>query len=111
MDLKIDPSEKRLQDARIKSKEIISTKLVELEKSVKILFGKNFAEEVTTAIINRVMIIHEGMRNLDPTNPQDQYLLLKNTTYHSELVIKPSQDEFEIMSTNYLLRRSRRIHL
>ena len=85
--------------------------MVALEKSVENLFGKNFAKDVITAILNRVMIMHNGMRNLDPTNPQDQYLLLKNTTYHSELVIKPSQDEFEIMSTNYLLRRSRRIYL
>ena len=76
-----DGSDKKYQEAKSKAKKIIIKKLVELHEKVSELFGDKFAEEVTDAMINRFATFHYGMRDLDPTSPNDQYLLMKNTTY------------------------------
>ena len=62
--------------------------MVELHEKISELYGDSFAQDVTEAIINRVMIFHYGMRDIDPTMPNDQYLLMRNTTYHTELFQK-----------------------
>ena len=64
-----------------------------------------------SAFLSRITIMHHGVREVDPTDTADQYLLLKNTTYHSNLVRQIGQDEFDYASLCYLMRRSRRIFL
>lgn len=70
-----------------------------------------FTEELTSALINRVLIMHEGVRLLDPTKPSDQYLLMRNTTYHSNINKKLTDDDFSHAANCYLMRRCRRIFL
>ena len=106
-----DGSDKKYQEAKSKARKIIIKKLVELHEKVSDLFGDKFAEEVTDAMINRFATFHYGMRDLDPTTPNDQYLLMKNTTYVTEFFKGYNQDEFDMASISYLLRRSRRIFL
>ena len=57
--------------AREQAKLIIAKKLVLLRKKVTIQFGPKFAEDVVQCLINRVMIIHEGVKLLDPTKPAE----------------------------------------
>ena len=96
----IDPEKDKeamyLDDARQIAKKSIVEQLIELEEKVTALFGKNFAKDCVSAIINRVMIMHEGMRVLDPTNNKDQYLLLKNTTLHTKLAKRSDMDDLQV---------------
>ena len=84
---------------------------MELRKKVEILYGEMFAEEVIVAILCRVTIMADGVREIDPTGYQDQFLLLKNTTFHSQILQSSWCSEFEYSVQCYLLRRSRRIFL
>ena len=75
------------------------------------LYGPRFASEVTSALINRIMIMQEGVRLLNPTEPSDQYFLMRNTTYHSNTNKQLAEDNFSHAASVYLMRRCRRIFL
>lgn len=61
--------ENTLTEAREQTKKIIAKKLIKLRKQVTDLFGPQFSEDVITAIINRVMVLHENVRVMDPCKP------------------------------------------
>ncbi len=98
-------------EAREQVKYIISENLVKLSARITERFGKNFSEEVIWAILGRITIMHHGTREINPADTADQYLLLKNTTYHSNLIKLKDLDDFEYACMCYLTRRGRRIFL
>ena len=106
-----DDGETTLKQARNQTRSLIAEKLLELQNQVALLFGPNFAQEVTSALINRIMIMHEGVRVLNPTLPSDQYFLMRNTTYHSNTNKSIFEDDFGHAANAYLMRRCRRIFL
>ena len=104
-------NEQKYEESRSQVKYIISEKLVKLAASLSERYGKNFSEEAIQAILCRVTIMHHGTREVNPADTADQYLLLKNTTYHSNLVKFRDVDDFDYACACYLTRRGRRIFL
>lgn len=52
------------------AEELANTKiikqLIELENKVNSLFGRQFSQDVIDAVINRIVMVHEGTRELNP---------------------------------------------
>lgn len=69
--------------------------MVELENKVNSLYGRQFSQDVTDAVMNRIVMVHDGTRELNPMEYQDQYLLLRNTTFHNEIQMPHKFDKFD----------------
>ena len=65
------PEAMSIKKARNLTKTIFAKKLVELKDKLVTLFGPNFTEQVVSGLINRMLILHEGVRVTDPTNHED----------------------------------------
>ena len=52
------------------AEELANTKiiklLIELENKVNSLYGKQFSKDVIDAVMNRIVMVHEGTRELNP---------------------------------------------
>lgn len=57
------------------AEELANTKiiklLIELENKVNSLYGKQFSKDVIDAVMNRIVMVHEGTRELNPMEYQD----------------------------------------
>jgi len=58
--------------------------------------------------MNRIVMLHEGTRELNPMEYNDQYLLLKNTAFHNSITKKHGMDAFAYASHCFMLRKCRR---
>jgi len=65
---------------------VIAREVINLKHKVSWRFGKNFAQEIVTSITQRISSLSEGMHLLDPTLPNDQQSIFKNTVYHSNII-------------------------
>ena len=53
-------------------------------------------------------MVHEGTREMNPMEYQDQFLLVKNTTFHNDINKKPSFDSFAYATQCFIMRKMRR---
>ena len=55
-----------LKEAQELANSKIIRQLVELENKVNSLYGLQFSQDVIDAVINRIVMVHEGTRELNP---------------------------------------------